>query len=178
MCVNRCSVWNLQKDLFEKELLNVAELEHESVSQLILHIKGEAHSVPVHWSEDIDMATDKVLTDFKLKPEMKLKIETELLRTKVDACHLLESKLKQRLATVQRQTGLLATSDHARTIADAHVVAVGAAYKQVDQMLPQFETVSLWMISHYHWYGFHVFVCRRSLRRCQRSRNKKPALRN
>jgi hypothetical protein len=70
MCVNRCSVWNLQKDLFEKELLNVAELEHESVSQLILHIKGEAHSVPVHWSEDIDMATDKVLTDFKLKPEI------------------------------------------------------------------------------------------------------------
>jgi predicted nucleic acid-binding Zn-ribbon protein len=125
--------------IFDKEMIETSDLEKESSSELILHIKGEAHSVSVNCNEDIDAATERVLTTFKLKPEMKVKIEAELLRTKVDALQLLEAKLKHKLSISQRQSGILATYEKTASLAEAHVAEVSTSYKQIDQLLPQFE---------------------------------------
>lgn len=134
-------MWLSQKEQLEKDSVELSALDTECVSQLVLHIKGEANPVPVHCNEDIDAATEKVISEFKLKPEMRGKIETELLRTKVDACQLLEARLKQRLASVQRNAGLVAAYERTAALSEAHVASVAEAYKQVDHLLPQFEAV-------------------------------------
>ena len=54
------SVWAAFKEVLEQESSDISELEQSSFSQLVLHIKGEAHAVPVYSNDDIDIATEKV----------------------------------------------------------------------------------------------------------------------
>ena len=53
-------IWATYKDVLDQESVELTELDKSSFSQLVLHIKGEAHAVPVYSNDDIEIATEKV----------------------------------------------------------------------------------------------------------------------
>lgn len=60
-------------------------------------LKGKPHSIFVTPDDDVELIATKFIDENKLKPEIKSRIETELLRTQVDAFMIHEAKLRKLL---------------------------------------------------------------------------------
>ena len=81
------------------------------------------------------------MLDHKLKPEMRPKIEMELLRTKVDACHLLESKLRAKISQLERRIGSIVITEKFASLADDHNAAIAAQFSSLEKLVPQIHAV-------------------------------------
>ena len=61
-------------------------------------LKGKPCSIQVSPDDNVSVIADKFIDENKLKPEIKPRIETELLKTQLDACLIYETKLRKSLA--------------------------------------------------------------------------------
>jgi len=77
--------------------------EGTAAATMQVHLKGKPHTIVVTPEDDISTMADKFIEDNKLKPEIKSRIETELLKTQVDACLIHESKLRKLLNWTRRR---------------------------------------------------------------------------
>ena len=74
---------------------------------------------------------------------MRPKMESELLRTKIDACHVLESKLQEKLITMQRTIGSTLMAEKMVTMADHHSATLTSEFEVIEQLLPQVNNVCI-----------------------------------
>ncbi len=77
--------------------------EGTAAATMQVHLKGKPHTILVTPEDDVGLMADKFIEDNKLKPEIKSRIETELLKTQVDACLIHESKLRKLLNWTRRR---------------------------------------------------------------------------
>ena len=133
---NLFSSFQALMDFHRRELV---EYESSSVSSLKLQVKGEAFDVMVSPLDDVDALCESVVTEHSLKPEMRVKIESELLRTKIECHKLYENKLKSHISWLHRRLGNVVATEERAASAERHSTVLFNALSNLESIVPHLE---------------------------------------
>lgn len=114
--------------------------EGTAAATMQVHLKGKPHTIVVTPEDDISAMADKFIEDNKLKPEIKSRIETELLKTQVDACLIHESKLRRLLNWTRRRACDRVLLEQRCFLAEQSSAALVDSMAQIEQCAAQVQT--------------------------------------
>jgi hypothetical protein len=109
------------------EILNSHQYENDIDQKIVaasmqITLKGQQHILHVHPYDDVTIIANNFIEENELKPEYVQRIESELLRTQIDACHLYESALVRKLAYLKRNAIKIFIAEQRRDLAEEHAL--------------------------------------------------------
>ena len=122
---------------FTLEDLVVEEEGASALASMKIHLKGQPHTIFVSPEDDVTLVAEKFVEEHHLKPEIRSKIEMELLRTQVDACLIRESKLKKQVSQVRRRLGDIVLAQGQAAMSEKRAALLSQSLERIEMLLPQ-----------------------------------------
>lgn len=135
-CAQHQDIFAPISSLVEQHKKSIDDFESSSAVSLQLHVRGQPFQVLVGPHEDVDIMTNKLLVQHKLKPEVRSKIESEIIKTKLDAAKLFESKLVSCIALLQRRVGSVVIAEERANLSDQHVGRLSTSLSNIENTIP------------------------------------------
>ena len=126
-----------------KDLLSENEFDNGKqkpiTSTIQIHLKGQPHIIHIKPDDNVALVADTFVKEHNLKPEIQPKIETELLRTQVDACRLLQNKLRRHIANIRKRVVDIVIAEEKVAISEEHSLKLLQSLERYEILVPEIE---------------------------------------
>lgn len=129
------SLVNSLSEIFAEYNTDLDFMKRSSLVPFKLNIKDQSYDVLINPSDDIEERTEQLLEEHRIRPEMKFRIEFELLKTALASHGLYEAKLRGRLTSLQRLSIDVSLLEERALIAESRAALLHESLENMTQHL-------------------------------------------
>lgn len=117
------------QNMFDNDTINLSK----SISATMrIQLRQEQHVIDVKYDDHAESVVNSFMTDYNIKPELYQQIENEFYRTQIDACHLFQSYLLQKISSFRRKLISTYILENKRILAEQHAETLFNSLKKIE----------------------------------------------